>query len=78
MSTYRFDGPRMQVAKNLPCPKCGKRMRRQRTFQHTVNPFNKRPDGTPKTWDEVLDDVRAEAVAWRDQPETHPACEEDQ
>jgi hypothetical protein len=34
------------------------------TFEQTVNPWNRRADGTPKTWDEVAVDVRATADAW--------------
>lgn len=76
MTTYHFDGPRVQATKNLPCPWCGRKVRRQRTFQHTVNPFNRRDDGTPKTWDEVRQDVLAEVEAWKAVPEPHTACAE--
>ena len=75
MTTYRFDGPKVQAVKNLPCPVCGKKIRRQRTLQHTVNPYNRVPDGSrPKTWEEVRSDVQMEAAAWKDEPETHVAC----
>jgi hypothetical protein len=49
---------------------CGKLLRRQKTFQQTINPFNKNPDGTQKTGWEVLASVRRDADAWQKVPET--------
>lgn len=72
--THRFDGPTVQARKRVNCENCGRVVRRARTFQHTVNPFNKRDDGTPKTWDEVREDVKAEAEAWKQRPERCSAC----
>jgi len=46
------------------CSVCGKKMSQQKTFEHTINPFNKNEKGIPKTYSEVLRDVRAEADKW--------------
>lgn len=72
--THRFDGPIVQARKRVHCENCGRVVRRVRTFQHTVNPFNKRDDGQPKTWDEVREDVKAEAEAWKQRPERCKTC----
>ena len=57
------------------CPVCGKTVRRQRTFQQTINPFNRNPDGTVKTYDEVLAAAHAQADKW--EPDyTHERCKQ--
>jgi hypothetical protein len=67
--THRYDGPRRTFRKTVPCHVCGKKLRRQRTIEHTVNPFNQNEDGTQETWDEVLQDVIAKGKAWIAEPE---------
>jgi hypothetical protein len=42
----------------------GKKFRRQRTFRQNIDFFNVNEDGRPKTYDEVMASVRAEAEAW--------------
>jgi hypothetical protein len=64
VTLYVFTGPHTRRQHRGPCTGCGKTITRSRTFEHTVNPFNKRPDGGVKTWDEVRADVNAEADAW--------------
>lgn len=46
------------------CPFCGKPTRRSKSFERTINPFNKKADGTVKDYADVLRDVNAEANAW--------------
>jgi hypothetical protein len=70
MIRYHYEPVRVTAVKKLPCPVCGKLLRRQRTFQETINPFNKNPDGTQKTSREVLASVQARAEDWRTVPET--------
>lgn len=60
--TYRK--MRYPARKYGECKSCGKRIKRQRTFWHTVNPFNKNADGFPKSPSEVWQDVKAEGLAW--------------
>lgn len=75
MTTYSFPEIWSRHTRTGPCPVCGKRTRRSKKFEQTVNPFNKNPDGTVKTRDEVWASVRAEAKAW--EPDfRHEACKE--
>lgn len=77
MPTYTFTGPHMKATRKGACPTCGKPSTRSRTFERTVSPFNKRPDGTPKTWPEVAADVQADADAWTPEPADfeHDKCQ---
>lgn len=74
MPTYRFREIKHQASKNLPCPGCGKKVRRQRTFSQTLNPFNKNADGQIKTELEIVRELVAKAAEWETKPETHDAC----
>ncbi|MGH9251976.1 MAG: hypothetical protein ACRD0W_21030, partial [Acidimicrobiales bacterium] len=47
MTTY--EAVKRTVTKAVPCAVCGRKIRRQRTFQQTINPFNKGADGVVKT-----------------------------
>lgn len=42
----------------------GKRRQMTRKFFQTINPFNRRPDGAPKTRAEIMVELKAEADAW--------------
>lgn len=74
MPTYRFDEVTNQVVKSLPCPICGKKLRRQRTFMQTRNPFNKNADGSVKTTLDILKELMVEASKWQAVAEPHPKC----
>ena len=66
MTTYTFSGPTTKRIRKGKCPKCGKAVTRCRTFERTVNPFNRHPtEDRPKTWEEVRSDVHAAADAWQ-------------
>lgn len=43
----------------------GKKRRRQKRFWQTINPWNTRADGLPKTREDILAELRAEAAAWQ-------------
>jgi len=60
------------------CPVCGKLAKRSRTFEQTVNPWNRNEDGSEKTPQEVALAVRAEANAWHPTADdlTHAKCRE--
>lgn len=75
MPTYRFREIKHQASKNLPCPGCGKRLRRQRTFIQTLNPFNKNAEGRVKTELEIVRELNATASEWEQKPERHDACQ---
>lgn len=65
-----------KATRRARCPGCGKATTRSRTFEMTVSPFNKNPDGTVRTPSEVAAAVRAEADAWQPDPGLfrHSAC----
>lgn len=75
-TTYHFDGPSITEVRGGKCPTCGKPVTRRQTFSGTVNPFNKNPDGSVKTWDQVRAVVKARAKAWAPGPEVfeHQRC----
>jgi tryptophan 2,3-dioxygenase len=72
--TVRFQAVRRQVIKNARCADCGKRVRRSRTFEQTINPFNRLADGTAKDYTTIRRELDEEARAWLDQPEQCKAC----
>jgi uncharacterized C2H2 Zn-finger protein len=69
-----FEQEKFQGIKNLKCPTCGKRVRRQRIFSQTINPWNKRPDGIVKDWRDIRKELIAEADKWKQIPETCNKC----
>jgi hypothetical protein len=62
MPTYRFPSVTLQAARK----KDGKRQ--QKTFSQTLNPFNKAADGTPKTREQIMAELREEADRWKNEP----------
>lgn len=74
MTAYTFPVVHYRATKNLPCPGCGKKVRRQWTVEHTVNPYNRNPDGQPKTHEEVFEAARAEGRQWEQEPVTCSRC----
>jgi hypothetical protein len=74
MSVYRFAEVAWPTSKRLPCPDCGKKVRRQTKFWQTLNPFNKNAAGQPKTEQEILAELRAEAAEWEQKPEQCTPC----
>jgi hypothetical protein len=74
MPTYRFDEVVYAVTKKVPCRACGKTLTRSTTLSQTVNPFNKNPDGTVKTEEQIWTELRAQAEAWSPSNDIHAAC----
>jgi len=68
-----FDEVWTTKSKSGVCPVCGGRTTRTKKFVHTVNPYNKNPDGSIKSLQEVFADVHAEASDW-DPDFTHAKC----
>lgn len=66
-TTYRFPVIKATRKHTLTCPTCGRRFTRQRTFESTVNPFNRSENGTPRSPHEVREQVNAKADAWEPQ-----------
>ena len=73
MITTRFPVARVQAKRRITCAACGKRRTRQMTFENTVNPFNQNPDGSIRTYAQVMEKITAESEAW--QPTLCASCE---
>jgi hypothetical protein len=71
--TIRFQPVGLTARKSCKCASCGKRLRRQRRFEQTLNPYNRR-NGIPKAAHEILAEERARAALWKQQPGTCTAC----
>lgn len=75
MRRYVFEEVTHRAVKSMPCPGCGKNVRRARTFMNTLNPFNVDPtSGEPRTYSQIVDKLQAEAGAWQREPERCTAC----
>ena len=57
------------------CAVCGRPASRNIKVEHTINPFNRNVDGSPKTRDEVLADVSSELKRRLAEPLKHAKCE---
>jgi len=75
MTTVRFQEFTRQGQKSLPCPGCGKKVRRQRTFSMTLNPWNKDPEtGLPRTRGQIWNALGVKAAEWQAKPEKCTPC----
>jgi hypothetical protein len=74
--TIRFERVPLTASKTVKCAGCGRRLRRQRTFEQTLNPWNKNAQGLPRTRQEILAALREQAAEWKLRPETCGACPE--
>lgn len=63
MTVTRFTEYKFQRTKNLPCPDCGKKVRRSTTFTGTSNPFTNPPYMSYAQMGETL---APEMKAWKD------------
>lgn len=66
----------LYATKSVKCPVCGKRLRRSRKFYQTMNPFNKLPDGTIKSANDIYLELRAQAKTWEATAERCQKCGE--
>ncbi|HUZ54440.1 MAG TPA: hypothetical protein VMU94_18190 [Streptosporangiaceae bacterium] len=73
--TIRFEEVKRQFIKNLPCPGCGRKVRRQRTFCQTLNPWNKRADGMVKSRLDIWDGLAERGMAWQSEAVRCARCE---
>jgi hypothetical protein len=70
---YTFEEVRLSATKSVKC-KCGKRVRRSKTFFQTINPFNKRTDGQMKCRSDICTELTADVKQWKAEPELCAAC----
>jgi hypothetical protein len=62
--TVKFRRVYDKISVTVPCKACGKQMKRQRTEEQTVSPFNKNPDGSVCTEVQVYKKVLAKLETW--------------
>lgn len=74
--TIRFPEFRHLAVKNLPCPTCGKKVRRQTTLTMTESPFNKNPDGTVRSAQQIRAALLEQAQVWSARPVECTPCTE--
>lgn len=75
--TVNYDAYTWPESRTGKCPVCGKRVRRSRSFEETLNPYNQNKDGEVKTVAEIRESLKAKAAAWV--PDfTHAGCEADE
>lgn len=74
MTRYVFDIVKARYFKSVPCATCGKRVKRSRVFDETLNPFNVRDDGTPKSRTDIYASLRVKAEAWMAEPDYCTNC----
>lgn len=70
-----FDRVTLSSSKEGTCPTCGKKAKRSKTVGQTVNPFNKLPDGSIKSPQDIKRELRTMLKAWREEPVYHARCE---
>ncbi|WP_216674650.1 hypothetical protein, partial [Enterobacter hormaechei] len=57
ITTTRFDEVSTFAEKSGKCDVCGKACKRREKFYQTLNPFNKNPDGSVKTHQEIRKEI---------------------
>lgn len=74
--SIRFEVVKRSTRKSGKCVKCGKRCTRSRTEEGTINPFNRNPDGSIRSREEIGRDLDAKLSEWLKEPIMHASCEE--
>lgn len=59
-----FQVVQTKVTRTIACPDCGKKMKRTRNFEQTINPFNTNDDGTVKDRAQIQKENAVKAKAW--------------
>ncbi|MDF3679350.1 hypothetical protein P3S38_20250 [Enterobacter hormaechei] len=75
ITTTRFDEVSTFAEKSGKCDVCGKACKRREKFYQTLNPFNKNPDGSVKTHQEIRKEIELKAIEWKLKPVRHAKCE---
>ena len=66
--TTTFTEVSIRAEKSSKCITCGKKRKRIRRFWQTLNPFNKKADGTPKNASDIREEEIINARAWKKEP----------
>lgn len=71
-----YDEVRRTTVKWIKC-QCGKRLKRQRTFMQTLNPFNKdKATGQIKTYGQIWKELGEEGARWQPNNRLCVRCEQ--
>lgn len=62
--TMKFEEIRVKATRRWVDPVTGNKRQETKKFWQTISPFNKNPDGSRKTSDQILAEVKAERDAW--------------
>lgn len=73
MTVTRFQEVKRRETRSFTCTVCGKRGQKSQTFWQTLNPFNKLPDGSVKTYTVIVEELNALGAAWHPEP-IHDKC----
>ena len=69
-----FEEVKMRGEKKCTCEGCGKKLKRQKTFSQTINPFNKTKDGKIKDRTDIYSELQVKIAEWQGKPEKCGAC----
>lgn len=70
-----FQVVKVKGSKSGKCA-CGKRVTRSRTFEQTINPFNKNAAGFPKGFHEIRSELLAQKEDYVKEPVICTTCKE--
>jgi hypothetical protein len=76
--TIRFEEVKRQFTRSNPCPGCSRKVRRQRTFCQTINPWNQAGEGADrhvKSRAEIWAELAEAGAKWQAEAETCSRCE---
>lgn len=73
-TTHIYEVVKLGASKSCKCSVCGKSMKRSRSFEGTINPFNRNADGSVRNREQILEGLKLEAKAWEGEAETHEKC----
>jgi len=68
-----FNEVKLQGTKYVKCRGCNKKIRRQKTFSQTLNPYNKK-NGVIKTRVIIRAELRESIEEWKKESEICQAC----
>lgn len=68
MTRIRFEEVALKATRKFVDPVSGKTRQKTAKFWQTISPFNRAADGTPKTRDQIMAELRAERDAWMAEP----------
>jgi len=71
-----FDEVSLTGYKTVRCTGCGRRLKRQRKFWQTRNPYNKNSEGYPKSAYEIREELSQDIRVWEKESETCSKCEQ--